>query len=641
MAIARHGWASRFGPFKESPPDRILEGLCGFVPDASPEQIRAWDDSIPPLQREVGEIIEARAAAETFSTILEYQLPMEFRRPDVLLLVNGAVIVLELKGKTVPSRADLDQAAAYARDLRCYHRECAERVVVPVLVPTRAHGEQGTVSGVHVCGPDALDGLILRLTPGDEVDIVSPDAFLTEDAYCPLPTLVDAARELFRTGELRRIDRAAAETKPAIDHIAAVIHEAARTETRRLILLTGVPGAGKTLVGLRTVHSHFIDDLAIARGSGKPTAPAVFLSGNGPLVEVLQYELRGAGGAGKTFVRGVKEYVRRHSSRKGIVPNEHVLVFDEAQRAFDADQVAEKHARAGDFTLGKSEPEHFVEFASRIPGWSVVVGLIGSGQEIHVGEEAGLGQWRKAVEGVGDSTEWVVHGPPSVAPLFVGSAVPFMAAAALSLDTELRFHLASNVHQFVESLLDRESTAVQNRGLAHRLEESGHHLRLTRSLEAAKAYLQERYREDATARFGLLASSKDRDLVSFGVPNGFQSTKRIKFGPWYGDDENAPGFWSCRRLETCVTEFGAQGLELDATLLAWGTDLVWTGAGWSTANARGYQKTKRVKNPRQLRLNAYRVLLTRGRDGCVVFVPPTPVLNATYEHLRDSGFAEL
>ena len=147
----------------------------------------------------------------------------------------------------------------------------------------------------------------------------------------------------------------------------------------------------------------------------RPTAPAVFLSGNGPLVQVLQYELRSAGGSGKAFVRDVKAYVDRYSRRPELVPPEHVLIFDEAQRAFDADQVAVTHQGRGD---GKSEPEHFVEFAERVPEWCVVVGLIGTGQEIHVGEEGGIGQWLSAVQDARD--DWVIHVPPSLAESFLG-----------------------------------------------------------------------------------------------------------------------------------------------------------------------------------------------------------------------------
>jgi hypothetical protein len=366
----------------------------------------------------------------------------------------------------------------------------------------------------------------------------------------------------------------------------------------------------------------------------------VFLSGNGPLVEVLQYELRGAGGGGKAFVRGVKDYVKTYSSRRDRIPDEHVLVFDEAQRAFDAELVQAKHAQTPGFSAGKSEPEHFIEFAERIPEWCVVIGLIGGGQEIHVGEEGGLVQWRHAVERTRNPVLWRVHCPPGVEPVFHGSAVGSESSLALSLDAEIRFHMASDLHRWVGDLLDG-SSGESNCELATRLEKQGYHLRIGRDLNEAKDYLRQRYAENPEARYGLLASSKDRDSMQFDIPNDFQSTKRIKFGPWYGDDEATAGGYSCRHLRDAVTEFGAQGLELDAVLLAWGTDLVRRDGRWSNHNARGYRRSAYVKNPFQLRLNAYRVLLTRGRDATVVFVPPLQDLDETWSYLCGSGFRRL
>jgi len=638
--LARRGWDSDFPTFAETPAYRIRSALLSFVADASPEQVRAWDSSIPALQKEVGEALRGEPTTGGSGAILEYELPMELRRPDVIFLVGRAVVVLELKGKLLPSQADLDQVAAYARDLRCYHRECADREVIPILVPTRAKGHLGESGGVQVVGPDILDALIVgwhRASPGDTLP---PAAFLAEEAYRPLPTLVQAARELLLSGEVRSVWKARAYTDPAIARMTAIIHEAAQTRTRRLVLITGVPGAGKTLVGLRAVHSHFLDDLAVPRKDGKPSVPAVFLSGNGPLVQVLQYELKAAGGGGKTFVRGVKEYVKRYSSRPGLVPPEHVLVFDEAQRAFDAAMVKDKHSGTPGFQAGKSEPEHLVDFADRIPEWCVVVGLIGQGQEIHVGEEAGLIQWRHAVEGSGRAEEWRVHLPPGSQPTFSGSSIPRFVHAELNLDTEIRFHLARDVHEYVAAILEARP-AQENAVAAEALERAGFHLRITREFAQAKHYLRERYAEHPEARFGLVASSKDKALEAFGVPNGFQDTKRVNFGPWYGDSEGAGGSRSCRHLDTCVTEFGAQGLELDAALLTWGTDLLLESGRWSNARARGYQKKSRVKNAFQLRLNAYRVLLTRGRDACIVFIPAIPELNETFEYLRTSGFRSL
>lgn len=634
MTKAPYGWSSDFPTFRVTEPRVVRGRLQDFLPNAEASQVRAWDDSIPRLQREVGESLDAHESAAGYSAILEYELPLEFRRPDVLLLVGSAVIVLELKGKEVPSQADLDQTAAYARDLRAYHRDCDGRPVYAVVVPTRAKGYAGERGGVHIAGPDAIDALIANFADARDRLPLSADTFLQADAYRPLPTLVQAARELFTTGTLRDIWRARANTDPAVNQIESIVRGAAAAKRRRLILLTGVPGAGKTLVGLRLAHAHYLDDLVVARPGGhKPTAPAVFLSGNGPLVQVLQYQMKQAGGDGKTFVRDVKGYVKAYSSRRSAVPPEHVLIFDEAQRSWDAEMVAAK----GHTDSNLSEAELFVQFAERIPEWCTIVGLIGTGQEIHLGEEGGLGLWRKAVEGSGSPTDWEVHGPPQLTDLFRDSTVPFIPSPQLSLDAEIRFHLAKDVHPFVDALL-RGDADVARQHVAHL---AGHdfHLRMTRSLDTAKAYLRERYAEHKLARFGLIASSRDRDLIHFGVRNDFNWTKNVKVGPWYVDGDGSPV--SCRQLEEVVTEFAAQGLELDAALLCWGTDLIREDGRWSTTRARGYKKGSNVRDPFQLRLNAYRVLLTRGRDGTVIFVPPIAAMDETWDYLARCAVAPL
>lgn len=252
--------------------------------DVTPEQIGAWDDSIRPLQAEVTEILVEDPTASAYSTILEYELPLESRRPDVILLVRGGVVVLELKGRAQASQADLDQASAYARDLRCYHRSCADVEVTAVVVPTKARGYLGLHNGVHVVGPDHLDSLVVDLADAGDVAVVPAAQFLSTDAYRPLPTLVEAARELFETKQVRYIERAHACVEPCLVRLSEIVKDAARTKTRRLVLLTGIPGAGKTLVGLQLVHARYLDGLSVERANGKPTAPAVFLSGNGPLV---------------------------------------------------------------------------------------------------------------------------------------------------------------------------------------------------------------------------------------------------------------------------------------------------------------------------------------------------------------------
>jgi hypothetical protein len=637
---ARYGWGAGFPEFRNTSARVIRARLQDFVRDVGVEQIAVWDYSIPVLQKEVGEVLDCDSHAPKYTAILEYELPMESRRPDVVFLVRGAVVVLELKGKAEASQADIDQAAAYARDLRCYHRECAERQVLAVLVPTKAQGFVGESSGVRIVGPDAVDQVVEELVKNTEQAPVEAGRFLAESAYRPLPTLVRAARLLCTAENVPKIFRAYSATEPAIEVIAQIIHEAARTRTRRLVLLTGVPGAGKTLVGLKTVHAHYLDDLAITRPDGHPTTPAVFLSGNGPLVQVLQYELRSVGGGGKTFVRDVKNYVKRYSAGKKHVPPEHVLVFDEAQRAFDARKASKTHKQVFDPATSKSEPEHFIEFAERVPEWCVVIGLVGSGQEIHEGEEAGLIQWRHAVERAGRPQDWQVHGPERAAPVFAGSDVKYSTRRELSLDTAIRQHCVSRLPEYVEGILStREASSLAAQAAA--LDADGYNLRITRELPIAKRYLRDRYADNPMARFGLVASSRDKDLASFGIPNDWNSTKIIRFGPWYADDESEPTRRSCRHLETCVTEFGCQGLELDAALLAWGTDLQLRHGRWSNHKARRYAPDSDVRDKFQLRLNAYRVLLTRGRDATVTFVPPLPELDETFEYLCASGWTEL
>ncbi len=636
---AQRGWDSDFDRFAATPSSAIVARLRHFLADASKEQVHAWGDSIPRLQMEVTQVREVREEAAGYTAILEYELPLESRRADAIFLLRESVVVIELKGKSHPSDADVDQAHAYARDLRCYHAECEFRQVHALLVPTGARGDFGLRRGVRICGPDALDKVVQEYDVTGQGEVLDRHRFLSSSAYRPLPTLVAAARELLTKGTLRRVKRAAAATDDAVEAASAIVHEAARTHSRHLVLLTGVPGAGKTLVGLRLVHSHFIDDLAVARAGVMPTAPAIFLSGNGPLVEVLQYELREAGGGGRTFVRGVKDYVKHHSTSARRVPSEHVLVYDEAQRAYDAAMVASKHPDMAH--TARSEPELFIEFAERIPEWCVVVGLVGGGQEIHTGEEAGTIQWANAIAKSPGSTDWIVHGPPALLETF--NRIPYRSDGALNLNQSLRSHLSFRVHEFVAGLVASDHVRIEAQSeLAILLASEGHDLRISRNLDDAKGYLQERYAKNPDARFGLVASSRDRDLERFGVPNGYQATKRLRYGPWYGDDESTMGGRSCRCLRDCVTEFGAQGLELDAVLLAWGTDFRRVGSEWNIERARAYRRGgPAVRSPWQLRANAYRVLLTRARDATVVFVPPLTELDATYEYLIDSGFRVL
>lgn len=627
----RYGWLSDLPTFRATPARVVRLRLNEFVADATTQQVEAWDRSIPWLQQECGKLIAEHGPASQYTAILEYSLPRDSRRPDVIVLENGIVVVMELKGRADANQAGLDQVHAYARDLRAYHAACSNRPVVPVLVPSGAPETPQKIDGSWVVGPRGVHALLRRLASECVATPLPTEEFSRQDAYCPLPSIVQAARDLFHKRELPRIHRARAATEPALSAITEIAHEAARTSTRHLVVLTGLPGAGKTLVGLQLAHAGWLDDLTVTRGSTKPSVPAVYLSGNGPLVQVLQDALSDGGGGGKTFVQDIKKYVEYYGRRGRSVPPEHLIVFDEAQRAHDAQRVAQVHKTS----VGDSEPEHLIEFSERIPSWSVLVALVGSGQAIHQGEEGGLPLWREALERKGTPGVWTVHAASVAEGAFLGSSVPTRWTPALNLDTEIRFHLTPRLHAFVSALLDG-GHATAARRVADELHSGGHRLLVSRSLEQAKEYLRERYAEAPNARYGLIASAKDKRLPAFGVHNDFQTSKRMRVGPWFNADPTDSR--SCCQLDIVATEFQVQGLELDMSLVAWGSDLLREDERWSIRLARGTKGV--VRDPMAMRRNVYRVLLTRGRDGSVVFVPPEADFDATYEFLVAAGFRE-
>jgi hypothetical protein len=249
-----------------------------------------------------------------------------------------------------------------------------------------------------------------------------------------------------------------------------------------------------------------------------------------------------------------------------------------------------------------------------------------------VGEEGGIPLWVEAVSGA-SSQAWTVHGPPQYSELFTSQKLRYVASANLNLDTEIRYHLTPKLHAFVEALLDSGET-VRCRKLADELNAGDHRLLLARDLDLAKDYLRERYENAPQARYGLLASSKDKWLPTYGVDNTFQTTKRLCVGPWYNADSSDDS--SCCQLSSVATEFSSQGLELDCALLAWGSDYVRKGGHWSIHHSRGARGT--IRDPAAMRRNVYRVLLTRGRDGTVIYVPPIGELEETAEYLIQCGF---
>jgi DUF2075 family protein len=602
------GWAGTVRKFLGVTPEKWLASLGEhhrrmFGQPPSHTQTDAWAEEYEVLSAALRVVCVARPDAVRWGVVFEYELPLEGgRRPDVVLLAGGAIAVLEFKSAPRLNRGFVDQVAAYARDLAEYHEVSHGRPIHPILVLTRGKYEPRIDQGVSVIDIALLSSSLQNVAAEDQIDLM---AWLNSD-YKPLPFLIEAARRIFANEPLPHVKRALSAGIPqAVDLLCKIAQDAASNGLRMLVMLTGVPGSGKTLTGLRLVYEH-----SAQLGS------STFLSGNGPLVQVLQDAL-----GNRAFVRDLHAYIRSYGIGRRK-PKEHVVVFDEAQRAWDRDYMQEKRG------VPKGEPQLLIEAGEKVEAWVALVGLVGDGQEIHSGEEGGISQWAEAVRPPIASENWKIHCAPRLAADFAGSSP--VTHKELDLSLSLRSRRAEQLHAWVQNLLDGSLPFAAR--LALPMHDEGFPMYLTRDLNEAKRYVRARYEGDTDKRYGLLSSSHARSLPKFGIDNSWPATSRLKVARWYNDPPSKDS--SCCALEATVTEFSCQGLELDLPLVCWGEDYAWTGSEWRlTPIRRRYAQV----DPKQLLKNVYRVLLTRGRDGLVIFIPPTPALDQTEVALLAAG----
>ncbi len=603
-----HGWSGSIRQFLDQPVSLVEQSLEGHLHEllgfnAANSQVEAWLEEVNVLKSAFRDLAISRPDSLKWSVILEYELPLEGgRRPDVIVLGPERIFVFEFKQDPVLSRSALDQVAAYARDLSEYHSKSHGTPVIPYLVPTKTGGLLEVRDSVTVISPDKIAAILDAAPQSIPIDM---EDWLKGD-YAPLPTLIAAAKMIFNNERLPSIKRAESYgVSKAVDRLKKIASDAELNSERVLAFVSGVPGAGKTLVGLQFVYE-----------SSDQSSQAIFLSGNGPLVEVLRDALKS-----KAFVSDLHAFIKSYGTTSKI-PKQNIVVFDEAQRAWDSTYMMIKKA------VPYSEPELLISIGEKISGWATLVGLIGHGQEIHTGEEAGIDGWFKAITSEHASSKWKVYAPPRFAKDFPGRDV--IEHEELDLNRTLRSKQAEELHSWVAALLTgqlREANLI-----AERISVQNFPIFVTRNLDAAKSYVSERFSGEMSKRYGILASSKDRVLTKYGISNDFQSTKLVKNAKWYNNNLGEPG--SCCNFEQVVTEFGCQGLELDMAIVAWGNDFLWTGSSWELRKMR-----TRIPqdDPFQLRLNSYRVLLTRSREGLIIFVPPIPDFDATEHALLAAG----
>jgi hypothetical protein len=622
-------------------------------------QVTAWEAQCRLLDDFIHDLLARLPTSESWALLLEFAIPRRNKFPDAILLADDLIFVIEFKiGAATFDSAAKWQVEDYALDLRDFHLESAARTIIPILIASEASATGNfnlpntaqTVWPVISSAPSDLPRVVQGTFGNGHRARRSPiDVEAWENsAYKPSLSIIEAATQLFSGHSVREISHAYADNLSATTHaILGGIQEARETGSRLICFVTGVPGAGKTLTGLNAVH-----DPASSQGVG---CPGVFLSGNGPLVKIMREALVRNAAATRdiskkqalrevgTFVQSVHSFINEYAP-SDRPPFEHVVIFDEAQRAWDAAQVEKERKLKG------SEPQIMLRIMERCPEWCTIVALVGGGQEINTGE-AGLEEWGRALAQADGtwrvlvSPEAVIGGQSLAGHRLFPEGVPLKCDVSekspLHLDVSVRSFRAQRMTNWVNFLLKGDPATAQRE-----LENTGEFpLVLTRDLGHAREWLRARSRLER--RCGLVASSGSLRHRAYGLELSTQFRRAYPYEEWFlGDPMD---FRSSYQLEVAATEFECQGLELDWVGVCWGDDFSWNPehGGWSYQRLVG-RNWRRVKSEvtRRYVLNKYRVLLTRAREGMVIWVPPGDskdptrdpyVMEATAEYLKSAG----
>lgn len=633
-----HGFASTVGSFNDTDEDTLIGGLTQGVfgtgiAEINRDQDKAWRDEIRLLKNQL-----SRPAFDNWFIILEYEIPRRSRRPDVVLLVNDLIFVVEFKGGSSPwNSTSRWQSTSYALDLRDFHAESYGRTIVPILCATNPvedlhfdilpnQGGPGVVDLIRATGNNLGTTLMscLGQLSGKSRNPLDYQAWLNS-SYRPTLSIIEAALRIYEGNDVREIShRHAHNLDQTTDMLIREIEDARRKKHRVVCFVTGIPGAGKTLTGLEVVHDSRLRQHAVMSG--------IFLSGNRPLVNVIQAALvRKRMDLGhnkqeiereiKTHIQNVHQFIRDHEKGSGIKPFENIVVFDEAQRAWDSLQMKRKQE------VEESEAALLLGVMERLPDWAVVIALVGGGQEIYQGE-AGLGEWGMAI--ASRPMPWKVvaspealHGGNSLTGqrLFsreIPSEVTVVEEPIAHLDVVVRNHRAQRWAEWANELLSLR---------LERAREIFPETRefpcfLTRNLEHARAWLRMNHGLDPDQRTGLIATSEDQRFRAHGIERSSGFRRGYRFENWFLDP--ATDTRSSYLLEVAASEFECQGLELDCVGMCWGGDLTPSGdySTWDYRKFRGAGwQNVRKEDERAYTVNRYRVLLTRARNGLVIWVP--------------------
>lgn len=640
---------------------KSTQEIIGFITlenqfDSTQLQNKSWEQQIPILKK---------ALSDYDGTIFfEFSIPRMGERVDSIVIIDGVVFVIEFKvGENKYFSYQIEQVWDYALDLKNFHKPSHSAALAPILVCTEARK-----SFLEIAMTSHNDNLLFPVKTNKEdlglgikyiLEFFKDSSTINgndfaEGSYSPTPTIIEAAVSLYNNHtveEITRSDSGAKNLTSTTSAISKIIEIAKDKQEKIICFVTGVPGAGKTLVGLKVATQHLDKE----KGN-----TSVYLSGNAPLVAILQEALsrdkvKREAVAGKKITKkeakqAVKSFIQIiHHYRDAYLvnleaPYDHVAIFDEAQRAWNKEQTVKfMRQKKNQPYFNHSEPEFLISCLNRHKDWAVIICLVGGGQEINTGE-AGISEWLTAIEKT--FPDWQVYISPNltdseynavneIKELELKSTVIYNPD--LHLSVSMRSFRSENLSALIKNILDLD---IEQARLHLDNIQDKYPIILTRDLGKAKSWLKEKAR--GSERFGLIVSSQAQRLKPLAID------VKAPMNPvnWFlnGKEDVRSSFY----LEDAATEFDVQGLELDWACITWDGDLRFSNDGWKTFSFKG-SKWQNIKNAERKKylINTYRVLLTRARQGMVIVVPEgnandhtrkPEYYDTTYNYLKNIGF---
>ncbi|HUS02224.1 MAG TPA: DNA/RNA helicase domain-containing protein [Chitinophagaceae bacterium] len=642
----------------------------------------SWDSSIQILKKSLAELIIINPSVKSWQILLEYEIPRLSSRIDIIIIAIDIIFVIEFKyDRKKYELADIRQVEDYANDLHDFHVESKGKIIAPILLAPLGKSaindiglnEKSFILKCSKSNSENFSNVVnnIYLQHHNDANLQIDDIKWEQSEYQPTPSIVQAAKALFAGQKVETITKSAAEEvnlETTTECLINAINKARENNKKIVCFVTGVPGAGKTLVGLNIVHER-------EKFGGEEFNTAYF-SGNGPLINVLREALsrddferqtllyksrkitsrptkRESEKKVKSKIQNLHQFIK-DCIRKPTPPDERIVIFDEAQRCWDAKQFSNKakqnrNREKNPFIIEeKSEAELLFEFMDRHEGWSAIIALVGGGQEINTGE-AGIKEWGNALRL--KHSHWEIYISPQLLSgdsSTAGQTLFDQTPNNLIIHENANFHLsvsrrsyrATNLNSCINGIIDNNPEDALFH--ANSIKKT-YPLFITRDIAIAKEWLIEK--KSGTKRIGLVASSGGLRLKPYGI----HVKQLIDEALWFLNDET--DIRSSYYLEIVATEYEVQGLELDWVGVCWDADLRRIDGKWDYKNFTGTEWNQiRALKEQQFLLNTYRVLLTRAREGLILFVPQgdprdrtrlPEFYNSTFQYLKSCGFEEI